>query len=545
MNHVIYTVGAAALVAALGCQAEASAQAPIAGRAEATQVSAHGLLASAPFAAAPVKGVYFFAGDVAAYNQNLYTAHPTRAEDTRWNTDAAARADVIDRLIATHANTLVMSYWGDDMTQWSPMQLDTTSISHVVEAVAGKPLVIMPALESGADPQNPLTPHWSFAEDFPYPGGLIAPSNLAPGLIARIHDLVALFRDQPESWARMYDRTGKPRYAIHILHACSRQVPTVPGVTPDQLIAQSFDAVAAEIARSEGIDIGFTLDVVPAEANGFTYTPQGSGSAFAAADSILAIQGFISEIYTNTIRNGAPNQAPRDNNLDNLPSIVRAKAARLDAWTQTEIPVLLDVSSGFDGRIVWKAQGTAFWGDNLDYTSDEWRNALSALKGGDYAGITFNTWNGFTEGYAAVPTVEHGNVVSDWLTDLYAPDPRTCAHTEYTDGRRSYRVTGSICEKWRAAGARYGILGAPIADETSTTRARASRFEHGVVFASDTLGVHEVHGAIAELYERMGYETSCLGLPVSDEQSGPNGLVSHFEAGDITFVDGQARSSCS
>jgi hypothetical protein len=32
------------------------------------------------------------------------------------------------------------------------------------------------------------------------------------------------------------------------------------------------------------------------------------------------------------------------------------------------VPVILDVTSGFDGRIVWRAGGTGFWGDNLDNT---------------------------------------------------------------------------------------------------------------------------------------------------------------------------------
>jgi hypothetical protein len=33
-------------------------------------------------------------------------------------------------------------------------------------------------------------------------------------------------------------------------------------------------------------------------------------------------------------------------------------------------------------------------------------------------GITFNTWNGYTEGYAAVPTLERGDQAFTWLQSL-------------------------------------------------------------------------------------------------------------------------------
>ncbi|MEY4575985.1 MAG: hypothetical protein RL701_688 [Pseudomonadota bacterium] len=505
-----------------------------------------GLLASDAFAGLPLKGVFFYPGDVAAYNQQLYTAHPTKPEDMHWNSDASARADVIDRIAATHANTVVLSYWGDEMSQWSPMQVDATSVSNAIAGVDGTNLLIMPALESGFDAQNASTPHWRFAEEFPYRDGEQSPANLAPGLIERIHRLAALFRERPESWARMFDRTGKARFAIHIVHACSLSVPSATGISAGELIAQAFDAVADEIARTDGIDVGFTLDIVPGGAAGVTYTPETSGAAFEASNSILAIQGFISEIHTGRIKIGPPNGAAYDNNVSNLQPILAAKRAQLDAWAQTELPVIVDASSGFDGRFVWGANGAGFWGDNLDYTSDEWRNAMSALKGGAYAGITFATWNGYTEGYAAVPTVEHGSVIYDWLTDLYQQDPRLCDHTEYVDGQRAYRVRGVICGKWRAVGAGYGALGAPVSDEAeSATQAQVVRFEHGVVFKSDAVGTHEVHGAIAEMYERMGYDASCLGLPISDEEPYQNGRVSHFEAGDITFVNGRAAANCS
>jgi hypothetical protein len=40
------------------------------------------------------------------------------------------------------------------------------------------------------------------------------------------------------------------------------------------------------------------------------------------------------------------------------------------------------------------------------------------LKNAGIKGIVMDTWNGFTEGYAAVPAREHGTTVYNWLSDL-------------------------------------------------------------------------------------------------------------------------------
>jgi hypothetical protein len=503
-----------------------------------------GLLASPGLDGQPLKAIYFFPGESAASNSQLYTAHPLLPADQHWNSDPAARADVMARVQATHANTLVMSYWGDDMKDWSPMQLDASSLQGVLDAVSGRPLVVIPAIESGEDPANPNRPHYKFADDFPYAGGVVAPAQLAPRFLQRLRDVIALFRNQMGAWAQMYDREGHPRFVVQIIHAYARNAPA--GQNVDALVADAFDQVAAEISATEGIDLGFTLDVTSGEPGSYSFSPQRSGSALERAASCLAIQGFMSELYTGTTRSSRPGEAPYDNNKTNLNSIVAAKTQWIKDWIRSGVPVIYDVSSGFDGRFVWAANGTGFWGDNFDYTFDDWRNALSEQKGLGNRGLTFNTWNGFTEGYAAVPTLEHGSTIDSWLTDLYDADPRECHHVEYVDGARSHVVSGALCAKWRDSGGRFGPLGAPISDEIVTAGARRLQFQHGSVLLSPSYGAHEVHGAIHELYAQLGFETSCLGLPTSDEEADGPGRVSHFEAGDITFKPGdvQARATC-
>jgi hypothetical protein len=387
-----------------------------------------GLLASPGFEGTPMKGVYFFPGEGSQDNAELYTTHPSSTDDLHWNSVPATRTQVLDRIAATHANTVIASYWGDDMTQWSPMALDESSVRGVLEAAAGKPLVVVPALESGSDPLHPETPHFRFADDFPYAGGVYDAAHLAPRVLARLQELVALFSQHPEVWARAYDRSGQPRYVIYVLGAYAQGMPQVLGLPPGELIGAAFDALARAVEKASGVRIGFTLDLGFGAAGAFPFSPDSVGAGLAQAESVLAIQLYMSEMRSGRVQASAPFEPPVDNNEGNLESMLDGKLHLLDSWRAAGLPVVYDVSPGFDGRYVWAVYGTCFWGDNADYTSDDWRNLQSENKRHDYIGITFNTWNGYTEGYSAVPSAEHGTVIYDWLTDLYAPDPRACHH---------------------------------------------------------------------------------------------------------------------
>jgi uncharacterized protein with LGFP repeats len=202
------------------------------------------------------------------------------------------------------------------------------------------------------------------------------------------------------------------------------------------------------------------------------------------------------------------------------------------------------VAPGFDGRFVWAAGGTGFWGDNYNYTSDDWRNFESERKNRNFIGEIFYTWNGFTEGYAAVPTVEHGETVYDWLGDMYSADARDCHHVYYEDGRAAHLVSGLICQKWQLLGGSRGVLGQPTSDELTSSRAHYAHFEDGDIFVSDSIGVYELHGAAAREYQRLGYEESCLGLPIADLEMTADGFIARFEHGSITLVDQVATADC-
>jgi hypothetical protein len=452
---------------------------------------------------------------------------------------------VLDRIIAAGANTIVMSYWSN-MPQWSPMALDGSSVSGVLEAARDRHLVVLPAIEGGFDQNHPEIPHWEFSADFPAPSGA---NSVAPGLVLRIGQLVELFRDHMSLWARLYDRNGEWRYAVYILHVCS----DITG-TDDMNFAKGFEEVAAQVQVNLHIPVGFVLDIIGG-CHAYVATPRNAGPILEQQPSVLAVNGFESEVFSGKVKGGPrcfdPDWhrcSPHDNNQDNLEALADWKRAAVHDWVVTGLPLILDVSNGFDGRIVWAKieSGTGFWGDNMDYTEDRWRNWMSELKGPSIKGITFDTWNGFTEGYAATPSREHGETVYRWLTDLFEPDPRNCSHMHYVNGAPTWRVYGAICDKWMQLGADRGF-GAPVSGELPTKLGRVSHFtDRKSIYWGPVTGAHEVHGIIEKTYREVNTDSSCLGLPISDEEPTGTGRVSRFQHGTIEWNSGdmQGRINC-
>jgi hypothetical protein len=320
--------------------------------------------------------------------------------------------------------------------------------------------------------------------------------------------------------------------------------------------------------------------------------------------SFLAIQDYFSEI-----RDGAPflisnpyadnngllpPDPPRPSkyfvpgNAANRENLARFKRNNFRDWIATRLPVVLDVSGGYDGRYVFgweRAIGedrvTGYWGDNATYYDDYWRNYMSQMKGMGNVGITYSSWNAFTEGGAAMPAHRVTRVytasghekdnygpfdlafVSDgpwdsvrynWLADLYSVDPRKCDHWQYVDGVRTYHVFGLICRKWQQRGGELDF-GAPTSSEEATLGAlkgmpntagnRVSYFSRGgflsaIFFKPGASEAFEVFGAIYNKYVVMiGEDKSFLGMPTSGEQDTiawcAGGKFNAFENGWIDY----------
>ncbi|HZS05226.1 MAG TPA: hypothetical protein VFD58_10365 [Blastocatellia bacterium] len=428
-----------------------------------------GLLASPGFEGQPMKSVYFFAGDwrfhefrdpecgnapgfkkfyeyCAGANDNFYTIHPSESEHLGWSESVEYRRFALDRMAEAGVNVINMSYWGkrgsDRWVYWAPMHTSTWAHDELFDVAAEKNLLIAPYIEGGActDCNDPVTgrprggnsPAFEFADDFPG-----TPQDPSPALVEQIVDLVErylLYPEKPEwpaRWAQMYDQFGGKRYVISLIHARSRQ----DGVD-DYEFARGLDLVAFRVALRTGVQVGFTLDVTP-DHGAYYPTPTSAGDALSGAQSLLAIECFIPEVsqawaYSHnqphpsghTYGEGGPRQGePILIDTLDLGQLISWKENFVKSWVETGIPVILDVAPGYDGHIVFAQPkpGDPFplvWGNN-----DQWRNAQTGMIALGVRGITFNTWNGYTEGYAAVPTLEFGDASYRWLQSLNALIP--------------------------------------------------------------------------------------------------------------------------
>lgn len=104
---------------------------------------------------------------------------------------------------------------------------------------------------------------------------------------------------------------------------------------------------------------------------------------------------------------------------------------------------------------------------------------------------------------------------------------------------KAHEVHGLIREKWASLGWETSFLGYPLTDELTTPdgRGRYNHFQGGSIYWTPQTGAWEVHGSILEKWASLGWETSFLGYPVSDETATVDGRgrFNNFERGQIAW----------
>lgn len=374
-----------------------------------TQNPVQGYLANSGFENEPIKSVFFFTGNwrngVQFYdfnpsdNRGLFTLHPSDARHLGWSENQANRDFAVQTMIDAGVNVINMSYWGlpgtDNWAYWSPMQTSTASHDELFNTVIGKEILIAPYIESFAPTDN--YEGFTFADDFP---GTIA--NPAPLLVSMIEDLVNRYlvnpahAQWPSKWARVYDQNGLERYLVSIIHVASNQ----ESIT-DQDFAAGFDRVADEVFDNTGIHIGFALDILPPDSyapGSFKATPSSTGSWLAQEVSVLAIQCFLPEIWTG---------------MSNESDLITWKRNYHNSWINSGIPFIHDLTPGYDAHIVFPS--SPVYGN-----TQTWRELQSqAISDFGSQSLTFNAWNGYTEGMAGVSTVQYGDDSYLWLCNFF------------------------------------------------------------------------------------------------------------------------------
>jgi hypothetical protein len=384
-----------------------------------------GTLANPGFEGQPMKSVYFFAGQwrfpgptfygvQPAPNDCLYTIFPVDGPThLGWSDAEAKREQAVNMMLGAGVNVVNMSYWGPPNTDrwafWAPMQTAVGANDQLFDVAVGKRVLIAPYIENGAptlgDAQlgcdrelGPMgqSAAYNFLNSFPGTA-----ENPAPQLVEQVIDLVKRYlispsnSEWPKKWAQMYDRNGKARYVVSLLHVGSNQ----SGVT-DESFAKGFTRVADLVFAATGVHVGFTLDALPPEHNArFKPSPAQTGRWLAQQPAVLAIQPFIPEVFTGRCQIGEGCDAV--DGSPQLQDMIDWKRQFVSGWVSTGIPVILDVSPGYDARRVFPC-GTRF-GNNA-----AWRDGQAKLLSLGVRGITGNVWNGYTEGFAIVPSCSRG-----------------------------------------------------------------------------------------------------------------------------------------
>ncbi|MCP4600815.1 MAG: hypothetical protein GY847_09835 [Proteobacteria bacterium] len=107
----------------------------------------------------------------------------------------------------------------------------------------------------------------------------------------------------------------------------------------------------------------------------------------------------------------------------------------------------------------------------------------------------------------------------------------------WTPTTGAHAVNGAIWDKWSSMGYETSFLGYPLINGTVTPDGNGvfSHFQGGSIYWSPATGAQEIHGAIRDKWESLGWEQGFLGYPTSDHLPTPDGIgaFSHFQGGSI------------
>jgi hypothetical protein len=225
--------------------------------------------------------------------------------------------------------------------------------------------------------------------------------------VSQIVNLIHRYLQNPSkpewarTWAKVYGPDGVPRYAVGLIHTASNNLEG----DEHGAFAEGFDRVAAAVAAATGgVRVGFFIDATPANGTldraSFKPSPRWTGPSLLNTKSLLGIQCFAPEIFV------------AESGDDD---ILAWKRGFLRGWISAGIPVLVDVSPGYNGNLVFPDPHKPYG------LGAEWFEGMTSIVN-DYArgGIIYNSWNGYTEAMVGTPTEEKGTMLYDWLKSLNA-----------------------------------------------------------------------------------------------------------------------------
>ncbi|MGQ0506992.1 MAG: trypsin-like serine protease [Myxococcaceae bacterium] len=253
---------------------------------------------------------------------------------------------------------------------------------------------------------------------------------------------------------------------------------------------------------------------------------------YAGNTDVQTVAGHVTDYVDGG--NGKRNPAIHD-----LGILILASPVQLNSYARIQQTPLANgtsvtlVGRDEDARVsmtdLYKASVTVTDGTSLGFPFDY--QSTSVLRGGDSGGPVYKDG---TRDLVAVNSAGDLNIQvlarvdlqHEWILRFIAhPDAANCY------------VKGAILDKYRELGGLQSPLGDCVSNELPIRDGigRASHFQRGSIYWTPATGAHNIQGAIREKYMSMGWETSALGYPITDEHDVPGGRRNTFQHGSITW----------
>ncbi|MFD8500626.1 AbfB domain-containing protein [Amycolatopsis sp. NPDC059657] len=326
----------------------------------------------------------------------------------------------------------------------------------------------------------------------------------------------------------------------------------------------------SNIYRREFLSVGLPSRSALATRGQFT----GDLAAVVSEASWTIIPGLASSECHSMEWSGHPGyylHVNEDHHAEAAPSDASDKFRRDATWcvrsSRLDSRYISLESLGFPGRFLRKSGGGVYAaikgtvGCIPAGQGDPWPAARSNLTPTASEEPCSDSYAGFDGDTSWLADVPQPKVVSDimyrWLYDSrMKPQIGSPVGDEQVDGSVHYQefdsgrlywakgsqvreMDGFILEAYLALGGHaFQALGVPITDESGTPDDRG-RFNHfangGSIYWTPETWAHVVYGPIRTKWASMGWETSWLGYPTSDEFDIPGGRRSEFEGGHIDW----------
>jgi hypothetical protein len=335
----------------------------------------------------------FFAGPPNPNSLPLYTRHPIAANLLDWTPSDIHFA--LNQVMSAGLNTIKLSYFGHEgeTDQWAPAWLfsqqrwpgdgdgaytEAEQIARgrqLFEAAAQQSLLVAPMLE--------VSPAFRFWAEFPH--------NL-DGLVRRAAWLLRNFGSAP-NYLRLFDSEGRARHVVWLIESIH-----VGPLDPEEFAA-GFDRAAQLLHEQLGYQVGFIIDPTPLPPYGTHDGPD--PAALKKTSSVLAVNPF----NISSQGDGAPKPP------DDITETERLAYARkiMTTWSESGIPFIAPVTPGYDAHIVFP--GTGIYGFNPKWRLRQQKLTVEFAS----AGLSVESWNGWTEGQAIPPSQEDGDRHLRWV----------------------------------------------------------------------------------------------------------------------------------